>query len=68
MMERKSRFQIYVDNKGKYRWNLRADNNRIIVDSAEGYHNKDDCLHGIHLVRELAPVVKIEDMTKNYII
>ena len=62
-MEGKSRFQVYIDKKGEYRWNLRAENNKIIADSAEGYHDKYDCLHGIQLVRELAPDVEIDDMT-----
>ena len=62
-MERIARFQVFKDEKGEYRWNLRADNNKIIADSGEGYHNKEDCLHGIHLVRELSPEVEIEDLT-----
>ena len=61
-MERNPRFQIYVDKNGEHRWNLRADNNKIIADSAEGYQDKYDCLHGIQLVRELALDIEIEDL------
>ena len=61
-MERTARFQVYKDDLGEYRWRLRAENNKIIADSAEGYHNKEDCMHGIHLVRDIAPEVDIENL------
>ncbi len=31
-----AKFQIFKDRSGEYRWRLRADNNEIIADSAEG--------------------------------
>lgn len=42
---------VYEDAVEKWRWQLRAANNRIIADSGEGYHNKQDCLRGIALVK-----------------
>jgi uncharacterized protein YegP (UPF0339 family) len=30
-------FYIYEDSAGEYRWRLRAANNEIVADSAEGY-------------------------------
>jgi uncharacterized protein YegP (UPF0339 family) len=44
-------FQVFQDSSGEWRWHLRAANNRIIADSGEGYNNKQDCLHGISLVK-----------------
>lgn len=44
-------FYIYIDNQGRWRWQLIANNGRIIADSAQGYINKKDCLHGITLVQ-----------------
>ena len=43
---------VYQDASGEWRWQLRAANNRIIADSGEGYHNKQDCLHAIALVKD----------------
>ena len=43
---------VYQDASGEWRWQLRAANRRIIADSGEGYRDKQDCLHGIALVKE----------------
>lgn len=45
-------FLVYQDNSSEWRWQLRAANRRIIADSAEGYRDKQDCLHAISLVKE----------------
>ena len=45
------RYQMYRDNSSQYRWRLWSSNNRIVADSAESYHNKADCQHGINLVK-----------------
>lgn len=44
-------FLVYKDTAGQYRWRLYATNNRIVADSGEGYHNKQDCLNGVNLVK-----------------
>jgi uncharacterized protein len=49
-------FWVLKDASGEWRWQLRAANNKIIADSGEGYHHKDDCLHGIELVKDAASV------------
>lgn len=45
------RFLKYRDSCSDWRWQLRADNGRIIADSGEGYRNAADCDHGIALVQ-----------------
>ena len=45
-------YVVYQDAAGEWRWQLRAANQRIIADSAEGYRDKQDCLHGIELVKD----------------
>lgn len=45
------RFEIYKDAAGQYRWRLVAANGRKVADSGEGYHNLDDCRHGVTLVK-----------------
>jgi len=45
-------YWVYQDVSGEWRWQLRAANQRIIADSGEGYQNRQDCLHGIALVKD----------------
>jgi uncharacterized protein YegP (UPF0339 family) len=59
-----SKFQIYKDRKGEYRWHLRARNGEIIADSNEGYSSKASCKHGIDLVKEQAASAVVEDQTE----
>ena len=56
------RFELYRDAKGEWRWRLRARNGEVIADSAEGYVRREDCEHGIALVRQSAEA-RIDDMT-----
>lgn len=44
-------YWVYKDTGGEWRWQLRAGNNRIVATSGESYHSKQDCLHGITLVK-----------------
>ena len=59
-----TKFQIYNDGKGKYRWRLRASNGEIIADGNEGYRSKDSCKHGIDLVKQQAASAEVEDQTE----
>lgn len=46
------KFQLYRSRWGRqWRWRLRADNNRIIAVSGEGYHNRADAETAIELVQ-----------------
>ena len=47
-------FYIYLDNQGRWRWQLVASNRRIIAVSSEGYMIKKDCLDAISLVQSAA--------------
>jgi len=54
-----SKFEIYRDDAGEYRWRLTADNGEIVADSGEGYVRKTDCRNGLEnfrnaLTREVA--------------
>ncbi len=44
-------YYTYLDANKQWRWQLVAANNRIIASSGEGYHNKQDCLSAIQLVK-----------------
>jgi hypothetical protein len=56
-----TRFQIFKDTRGEFRWRLRAGNNEIIATSGEGYKAKADCLNGIRLIQEGAAKATIDD-------
>lgn len=56
-----SKFEIYKDKAGEFRWRLRARNHEIIA-SGEGYKAKRDCLHCIDLIRGLDPKTEIENL------
>lgn len=62
-MARTAQFEVYKDQKGEFRWRMRATNGEQIADSNEGYKDKDDCLRGIELLRRDAPGATIEDKT-----
>jgi uncharacterized protein YegP (UPF0339 family) len=44
-------YSVYKDATGQWRWRLVAANNRIVADSGESYHNKQDCLSAIELIK-----------------
>ena len=62
---RMAEFEIYKDqdNPQDFRWHLRANNGEIIADSGEGYNDRDDCEHGIDLVKAQAPTAQVQDLT-----
>jgi len=57
------KFVIYKDRAGEFRWNLKSNNGEIIADSSEGYINKADIKHAIHLIKDNAKKSPIEDLT-----
>ncbi|OGT58903.1 MAG: hypothetical protein A3E01_05890 [Gammaproteobacteria bacterium RIFCSPHIGHO2_12_FULL_63_22] len=54
-------FVLYLDGAGEWRWRLFAPNAKVIADSAEGYRDRADAIHGIHLVAQIAPDTNIWD-------
>ena len=56
------RFELYRDAGGAWRWRLRATNGNVLADSAEGYARREDCEHGIALVKG-SQAASIVDMT-----
>jgi uncharacterized protein YegP (UPF0339 family) len=56
------RFELYRDGIGQWRWRLRVQNGNVVADSGEGYARREDCEHGIALVKRSAEA-SIVDMT-----
>lgn len=38
------RIEVYEDAAGETRWRVKADNNRVVADSGEGYQNRSDAV------------------------
>ncbi len=56
-----SKFEIYTDKKGEFRFRLKAANGEIIAVS-EGYTSKSSCLNGIESVKKNAPIAEIKEL------
>ena len=59
-----TRFELYQDAKGEYRWRLLATNGQIIANGGEGYKTKVSAKNGIESVKKNAPVAPIEEVAK----
>lgn len=46
-----SKFELYTDKSGEYRFRLKAGNGENIL-ASEGYASKDGCMNGIESVKE----------------
>ncbi len=58
-----SKFEMYPDKAGKYRWRLKAGNGETIA-QGQGYSSKQACEKGIDAVKREAPnaeVVEVEN-------
>lgn len=57
-----TRFQIYRDRAGEYRWRLQASNNETVAVS-EGYTSKQSAIRSAQMVKIWASSATIEDLT-----
>jgi uncharacterized protein YegP (UPF0339 family) len=58
-----SDFDIKQDTKSQYYWVMNAKNGEPIARSSESYVKKSDCIHGIRLVKDIAPTADVWDLT-----
>lgn len=58
-----SKFELYKDAKGEFRWRLKASNGQTIATGGEGYSSKAACKIGIESVQKNAPTAEIDDQT-----
>ncbi len=58
-----SKFEVYKDKSGKYRFRLKAGNGQIIAVS-EGYNSKPACMNGIDSIKKNAPTAPIVEVEK----
>jgi|GEM_PF-5384104 len=55
-----AKFELFKDKKGEYRFNLVANNGKVVCTS-EGYKSRRNRMQGIDVIREIAPTAKIEE-------
>lgn len=58
------RFELYKGKDGDWLWRLRVQNGNVIADSAEGYRRREDCEHGIALVKQSAAAPTVDMSAK----
>jgi hypothetical protein len=56
-----TRFELYKDAKGEFRWRLIASSGQMIANSGEGYKSKDSAKSGIESVKKNAATAAIAD-------
>jgi len=57
-----TKFELYQDAKGEFRWRLLATNGQIIANGGEGYKTKASARAGIESVKKNAPVAPVEEV------
>ncbi len=57
-----TKFELYQDAKGEFRWRLLATNGQIIANGGEGYKTKASARSGIESVKKNAPVAPVEEV------
>ncbi len=56
-----SKFEVYEDKAGEYRFRLKAPNGEIIAVS-EGYTRKENALKGVEAVKKYAPEAEVKEL------
>jgi len=57
------KFEIYIDNAGKFRFRLKAANGEVIA-VGEAYESKDGCKNGIESIKTNAPIAEIVEVAE----
>ena len=58
-----TKFRIFEDDAGQYRWTFIARNGEEIAVPGEGYDERNECLAAVERVQGYAPGSDIEDLT-----
>ena len=60
----KTKFEVYKDNKGNYRWRLLAQNGEPVASSGEGFKEKRTAMNAVKKLKEWANTETILDLEK----
>jgi uncharacterized protein YegP (UPF0339 family) len=58
------KFEIFIDRKKQYRFNLKAGNGEIVAVASESYDTRAGCLKSIKSIQKNAPIAEIVDREK----
>ena len=58
-----SKFELYIDRRGEFRWRFRASNGQITATAAKGYKAKADAQAGIDRLKRDAADAAVDDIT-----
>lgn len=56
-------YEIFKDQKKKFRFRLKAPNGEIIA-ASEAYNAKDSCIKGLNAVKKYAAKAGVKDLTE----
>ncbi len=60
-----SEFNLNKDISGEWYWVLTGANGEPLAESANGYKNREDCLHSIRTTRDLARNAPVWDVSES---
>ena len=63
-MAAKTKFEVYKDNKGAYRWRLLAQNGESVASSGEGFSEKRTAMNAVKKLKDWANTENILDLEK----
>ncbi len=58
-----SKFELYEDKSGGFRFRLKAANGEVIATSSESYQTKAGALNGIESIKNNAGDAQVDDQT-----
>ena len=53
-------FEVYADRKDEFRWRLKAENDKVLATSGQGYAAKADCKKGVERIKADADKLTFE--------
>lgn len=58
--DRTSRFEVYEDRDGEWRWRLVHWNGNVVADGGEGYASRSNAERAVRGVRRIAPAARLD--------
>lgn len=60
----KTKFEVYKDGKGSYRWRLLSQNSETVASAGEGYSEKRGAMNAVKKLKDWANTDVVVDMEK----
>jgi len=62
-MSKSTKFEIYKDKKGHFRWKLLSRNGESVAEGGEGYSEKRGVMNAVKKLKEWASTTEVADAT-----